>query len=172
MIEKARGSYYKPGRIEIKVEYIVLEYASLGELFCYISKEKPMSEDLARYVFKQILDGVEHIHKCGIVHRDLKIENILIDKDYNIKLTDFGFAGPLKGNGRNGMLTTKLGTPNYLAPEIIMKQPYYGEKTDIFACGVVLFVLVSFYFPFIKSATIKDCLYKLIATDKSDQFWQ
>lgn len=73
---------------------------------------------------KQILNGLDHCHVSGIAHRDLKPENLLLDKDYKIKIADFGFAGPINGRSGNGYSTTSLGTLNYMAPEIILKQPY------------------------------------------------
>ena len=172
LIDEISGTYNKPGRAEIKIKYLVLDYASEGELFCFISKENPLSEEMARFVFAQILDGLEHIHQSGVAHRDLKIENILVDSEFNIKLTDFGFAGPIEGRGRDGKLTTRLGTPNYLAPEVILKEPYFGEKIDIFACAAVLFVLLTFQFPFHKAALINDPFYKFIAARRSDLFWK
>ena len=170
MVTKGKGMYNKPGKEGTMVNFIVLDYVSEGELICFINKTNPLTEDLGRYCFAQILEGLEHVHKTGIAHRDMKIENILMDSDYTVRLTDFGFAGPLKGRGRDGKLTTNLGTPAYLAPEVIIKQPYYGEKMDIFATAVCLFILLGFNFPFINAQT-NDDWYKLICTKKIDEYW-
>ena len=74
-----KGMYSKPGKPSKEIEFIILEFAPEGELFDFLSKGGAFSEELARYHFKNILDGIEHCHKKGVVHRDLKIENILLD---------------------------------------------------------------------------------------------
>ena len=123
------------------------------------------SEELARYYFKNILDGMEHIHKKGVVHRDLKIENILLDKDFNLKITDFGFAAPIKGWDESGLLSTSLGTPSYLAPEVFAKAYYFGDKVDVFAAGVILYVLMVGSYPF-GMAKSNDPFYRSISSNR------
>lgn len=77
---------------------------------------------------------MEYIHNKGICHRDLKLENLLFDKDFNLKIADFGFA-----KEDSGKLLSRLGTEGYMAPEIGYKK-YSGEKVDIFSAGVLLFL--------------------------------
>ena len=89
------------------------------------------------------MNGLAYCHAQGVVHRDLKPENLLLDQHFNIKIADFGFAGPIDGRDGEGNLTTKLGTMNYMAPEIHLNQPYDGQKVDVFAAAIILFVMVT-----------------------------
>ena len=92
-----------------------------------------------------------HIHAQGIVHRDIKLENILIDKDLTIKIADFGLAT----SGDTDRLTEFVGSKGYMAPEITEKREYNGAEADIFSLGVVLFILVIGLAPF-KKTTLDD----------------
>lgn len=76
---------------------------------------------MARYFFKQFLSGLDYCHSNGVCHRDLKPENLLLDSKYTLKIADFGFAAPVEGRDGGGVLTTKLGTLNYMSPEIHLK---------------------------------------------------
>ena len=98
--------------------FLIMEYVSGGELFDYISETGAFTEKFARFYFKQLLQGLDHCHLNGIAHRDLKPENILICGQFNVKVADFGFAAPVDGRDGAKFLETKLGTPNYMAPEI------------------------------------------------------
>ena len=73
-----------------------------------------------------MIEGLEYVHKKGIAHRDLKPENLLLDENFNLKICDFGFAAPVIGKEGLGHLKTRLGTENYMAPEIHMRKPYMG----------------------------------------------
>lgn len=96
----------------------MLELATGGEIYDIVAMSGRFTEDEARYFFKQILDGLDYIHKEGFAHRDLKAENILLDQNKTIKIADFGFAGPIAGRDNKGYLDTYLGTLYYMAPEI------------------------------------------------------
>jgi serine/threonine protein kinase len=103
------------------VIYIVLELATGGELFDYVAIGGRYSEEVCRFYFRQLIDGLYYVHSNGVTHRDLKPENLLYDGDFNLKIADFGFAAPLYGRDGSGFLKTRLGTESYMAPEIHMK---------------------------------------------------
>lgn len=94
-IEYGVGTYVKNSGAKREVIYIVLELALGGELFNYIANTGRFEEPLARYFFKQLLQGLNYCHEMGVAHRDLKPENLLLDKNYNLKIADFGFAAPV-----------------------------------------------------------------------------
>lgn len=110
--------YRKHNGKKVKVSYIVLEFAPAGELFDFIANSGPFNEDEARYYFKQFMAGLDYCHMNQVSHRDLKPENLLLGHDFDLKIADFGFAGPIQGRDGRGFLYTKLGTLNYMAPEI------------------------------------------------------
>ena len=123
--------------------YIVLEYASHGELFDYLVEHRSLSDEEAARFFRQIIYGLEYLHSLGICHRDLKPENILLDENFNIKIADFGFARFVKAN----IAETSCGSPHYAAPEVIKGIPYDGKCADVWSCGVILFALLAVCFP-------------------------
>lgn len=129
------------------------------------------NEKIARYFFKQFLEGLDYCHSNGVVHRDLKPENLLLDSNFDLKIADFGFAAPTWGKDDQGNLTTKLGTPNYMAPEIHLKQPYQGRSVDLFAAAIILFIMVSAHPPF-TTAEAHDPFYRCIAASRADIFWK
>jgi len=133
--------------------YIILELVSGGELFDRIKESKKLDEDKARYYFQQIILGLNYCHKHGIAHRDLKPENILLNTEDIIKLSDFGLSNTQKStdSGRvnpSMMLRTVCGTPNYVAPEVLMEKGYNGFMADMWSCGVILYVMLAGKLPF------------------------
>lgn len=127
-----------------------MELCPNGELFDYLTQVVRLSEKKTRLMMRNILEAVLWLHKRSIVHRDLKPENILLDKDMNVKISDFGFAIQLE-SGQT--LTDLCGTPGYLAPETLICSMYegaagYGMEVDMWACGVILFTLLSGSPPF------------------------
>lgn len=128
--------------------YFVIEYASGGELFNKVAKGK-LKEDAARRYFQQLIAAVDFCHSRGVYHRDLKPENLLLDEQSgNLKVSDFGLSALAESRRQDGLLHTTCGTPAYVAPEVISKRGYDGEKADIWSCGVILFVLLAGYLPF------------------------
>ena len=132
---------------------LVLEYVSGGELFDYVNDHfENSTEEESKYIFLQLVKILEYLHENGIVHRDLKLENILIvssDQSPNgsiIKLTDFGLAKFIDKSSPT--LTTRCGSEEYAAPELISGKPYDGRKTDIWSLGVILYTLLVGYLPF------------------------
>lgn len=112
-----------------------------------LTTNKRFSERESNRIFRQILSAVEQIHKANIVHRDLKLENILLDKDRNVMICDFGLGRTFKdGEGKD--MRTYCGTPTYAAAEMVAGIPYTGVKTDIWSLGVILFILNSGSRPF------------------------
>ncbi|KAM4610202.1 NUAK family SNF1-like kinase 1 [Polymixia lowei] len=124
---------------------IVMEYGSRGELYDYVHEKRRLPEPEARDIFRQITSAVHYCHKNGVVHRDLKLENILLDENLNVKLADFGLSNHFqKGN----LLRTYCGSPLYASPEIVKGLPYQGPEVDCWALGVVLYALVYGSMPF------------------------
>jgi len=109
------------GKVKENVVYIVLEYVAGGLLFEVCQDLGPLGEDVARVFFKEIVDSIDFMQANSITHRDLKLENILIDQSLTIKVADFGFA-----TENPGMLDSYKGTPVYMAPEIMAGKKYLG----------------------------------------------
>ena len=171
LIEYGVGPIERRLQISDSKKYLILEYASKGNLFNYIYfPERSFGEEYGKFIFYQLLQGVQAIHSNGFVHRDLKIENVMFDCNYNIKIADFGFATQKDGKQGLGKLTSRLGTLKYCAPEILRNRPYIGTQVDVYSLGVCLFVLVFGRFPFNKAAK-DDVGYKLIMEKKFDAFW-
>ncbi|CUM66528.1 uncharacterized protein PRCAT00004195001 [Priceomyces carsonii] len=127
---------------------IVLEYASGGELFDYILKNKVLKENDAKKIFAQLVSGVDYMHSKGLIHRDLKLENLLLDKHKNVIISDFGFVNSYNKD-KNDFMKTSCGSPCYAAPELVLTQsPYEGRKVDIWSLGVILYAMLSGYLPF------------------------
>ncbi|KAI5948772.1 hypothetical protein KGF57_005170 [Candida theae] len=127
---------------------IVLEYASGGELFDYILQHKFLKEPVAKKIFAQLVSGVDYMHSKGLIHRDLKLENLLMDKHKNVIISDFGFVNSCADKS-NDLMKTSCGSPCYAAPELVLTQsPYEGRKADVWSLGVILYAMLSGYLPF------------------------
>ncbi|XP_020575322.1 CBL-interacting protein kinase 18-like [Phalaenopsis equestris] len=127
--------------------YFVMECMKGGELFNKVAKGK-LKEDVARKFFQQLITAVEFCHSRGVYHRDLKLENLLLDENGNLKVSDFGFSTLIDSKRQDLLLHTTCGTPAYVAPEVISRKGYDGAKADIWSCGVILYVLLAGYLPF------------------------
>ncbi|KAM7317221.1 hypothetical protein ACRRTK_023523 [Alexandromys fortis] len=132
--------------------YLVLELAARGDLLEHINAMSDLrccpglEEEEARRLFWQLVSAVAHCHNAGIVHRDLKCENILLDDQGFLKLTDFGFANCM--GLKNSLLSTFCGSVAYTAPEILMSKKYNGEQADLWSLGIILHAMVSGKLPF------------------------
>lgn len=131
---------------------VVLEYADGGDMFRYVAKRKRLTENCARWIFQQLLLAVDYCHRLGVANRDIKLENVLVsghpDRPF-VKLCDLGFA---KHVGMHSAPDSLVGTPQYVAPEIVAPcdevTPYDGRVADIWSCGVMLYVMLVGGYPF------------------------
>ncbi|KAI9248989.1 hypothetical protein EDC94DRAFT_624587 [Helicostylum pulchrum] len=127
---------------------IILQCATGGELFDYILAHRYLKERDASRLFAQLISGVHYMHQKHIVHRDLKLENLLLDRHRNVLITDFGFANQFS-SPQDDLMSTSCGSPCYAAPELVMNQGVYvGPAVDIWSCGVILFAMLCGYLPY------------------------
>ncbi|QLG70648.1 hypothetical protein HG535_0A05890 [Zygotorulaspora mrakii] len=125
---------------------IVLEYASGGEFYKYIQQKRRLKEGVACRLFAQLISGVQYMHSKGLVHRDLKLENLLLDKHENLIITDFGFVNEFFQH--NELMKTSCGSPCYAAPELVVStKPYEARKADVWSCGIILYAMLAGYLP-------------------------
>lgn len=143
---------------------MVLEYAGGGDLLHYVRDKGKLKEEEAKKIFKQIVQGALVIHEAGILHRDFKLDNILIDSSYStIKICDFGVSKIVKPGE---IIMDQCGTPAYLAPEIIKNEGYEGYTVDIWSIGIVLYTMICGTIPF-RATNISD-LHKVILSGVFD----
>ncbi|CAN6219660.1 unnamed protein product [Urochloa humidicola] len=128
--------------------YMVLEYVNGGELFDKIALKGKLTEKEGRKLFQQLMDAVGYCHEKGVYHRDLKPENVLVDAKGNIKVSDFGLSALPQNQWKDGLLHTTCGSPNYIAPEVLLNKGYDGSMADIWSCGVILYVMLTGNLPF------------------------
>ncbi|PVF96374.1 Pkinase-domain-containing protein [Serendipita vermifera] len=127
---------------------IILDYASGGELFDHILAHRYLREKDAKKLFAQLISAVWYIHQKKIVHRDLKLENLLLDRNRNIIVTDFGFANQFEHKA-DDLMQTSCGSPCYAAPELVISEGLYvGSAVDVWSCGVILYAMLAGYLPF------------------------
>lgn len=172
LVTYGENSIIKEGIPEDEIQqYIILDYLSNKDLFFFVKNFNGINENKIKSLFHKILKPVEQCHSNGIYHRDIKLENILLDNENNPILCDFGFAGFIEEVDDSGYLNEFLGTNHYASPEILRQIPYNGIKSDIFSLGVMLFCLIFRSFPF-SSATKSNSLYKLIFRKKYKEYWE
>ncbi|XP_020593761.1 LOW QUALITY PROTEIN: CBL-interacting serine/threonine-protein kinase 11-like [Phalaenopsis equestris] len=136
--------------------YLVLDYVKGGELFERVFNAGRLSENLCRRYFQQLISSVGscptqelgYCHSRGVFHRDLKLENLLLDENGDLKVSDFGLSAIPDMVQADGLFHTLCGTPAYVAPEILAKKGYSAATVDLWSCGIILFVLFTGYLPF------------------------
>lgn len=126
-----------------------------------------LGEDGGRFFFKQMLNSIEYMNAMKVSHRDLKLENILVDNELNLKIADFGYASFQKID----LLSSYRGTFTYMAPEIKLGQTYNGLQVDLFSAGVILFILIRGIFPF-KEARKEEFFYNMLIQGQYAEYWE
>lgn len=144
-----------------KFIFFVLEYAEEGDILKLLKEKGPLSEDFARYLITQVIYGLKHCHKRRVLHRDIKLDNVLLGRNYVTKICDFGVSAVLK-SGQT--LHEQCGTPAYIAPEVIKGEGYSTFEPDVWNLGITLYAMVTGTVPF-KSNSI-DELHQLILSGK------
>ena len=150
-----------------KYYLIIMEYINGGNLFSFVKKRRKLSEKTAKFLFRQIIEGIKYIHSKNIVHRDIKLENILIDVNNNIKICDFGIGKILEN--KNKKLHDQCGTPMYMAPEILLSNKENGYDPfpiDLWSAGIALYIMLSGTLPF----SIHNDDISISQDDKSNNF--
>uniref|UniRef100_H2Z688 non-specific serine/threonine protein kinase n=1 Tax=Ciona savignyi TaxID=51511 RepID=H2Z688_CIOSA len=139
----------------------VMEYVNGGEIFFHLSRDRVFSEERAKFYGAEIILALDYLHQQEVIYRDLKLENLLLDSDGHIKITDFGLC---KEEIRFGTTTkTFCGTPEYLAPEVVLEDNDYGRSVDWWGLGVVMYEMMCGRLPFYNRD--HDILFELILMD-------
>ena len=160
------GTITKDKEIIKTRNYFIVEFAPKGDLYKYVKYAQGFKENHTKVIFQKILMGVQALHESGIYHLDLKLENIVLDNDFNPKICDFGLA-----TNEKGKLIDNIGTKGYKAPQIVELSGYSGEKADIFSLGCILFNLITGTIAF-ENAESNNAVYKYIITKKIDKFFE
>jgi len=144
-----------------KYHYMVMEYMPGEDLFSYFERRgfEPMEEARAKKIFRELVKILVHAHSKGIVHRDIKLENILIDAKNKVSLIDWGLCDFVCG--KKDILSGRVGSLEYVSPEVMSQPSYPGRKTDVWSCGVILFVLLYAVFPFETKARVHSVRHNL-----------
>ena len=124
-----------------------MDYAGSTSLYSYLKKKenRKCEESEAKNFFHQIVEAIHYSHENDIIHRDIKMENIIIDKNKTVKVIDYGFGLMIPSDR---FLNLLCGTPFYMSPEIVSKKNYTGKPCDVWALGVLLYYIVCGTFPF------------------------
>ena len=167
IIDSGEGEIIRNFRKTKNTKYCILENAPNGTIFDYLyCKHIGFGELYGKFIFQKILKGIQLCHQNNICHRDIKLENILLDENFNPKICDFGYACYNQPN-----LSVNLGTSGYKPPEICLSREYDGFKADIFCLGVTLMILVTGS-PGFDKATRHDPKYHIIMIKKYDEYWK
>lgn len=165
-IEFQRHQNFRSSSRDVKysVPFLVLELADKGELCELIVETGPFPDQVARYYFWQLLNAVDHVHRKGVAHRDIKLENLLLNKNMDLKLIDFAFS-----TRSSQFDSSPAGTEGYIPPETFTDSKFDVVSQDMFAIGVTLFIMVRGSPPF-NSASAEDPFYRVLTKNPS-AFW-
>ncbi|NXY24787.1 HUNK kinase, partial [Atrichornis clamosus] len=162
-ILETENSYY------LNSYYLVMELCPGGNLMHKIYEKKRLEEHEARKYIRQLILAVEHLHRAGVVHRDLKIENLLLDEDNNIKLIDFGLSNCAGILGYSDPFSTQCGSPAYAAPELLARKKY-GPKIDVWSIGVNMYAMLTGTLPFTVEPFSLRALYQKMVDKEMNPF--
>ena len=123
----------------------VMEICGAGDLLTYVRRRRKLKEDVAKHVFRQIIEGLKYCHSKNILHRDIKLDNILLTSEGDVKICDFGVSKLVK---KGEIMTEQCGTPAYIAPEVFENKGYEGYASDAWSAGVVLYAMLYGTVPF------------------------
>ncbi|KPJ01853.1 Testis-specific serine/threonine-protein kinase 1 [Papilio xuthus] len=135
--------------------FIFLRFAENGDLLDFLSQHGAVPENQSRLWMRQILSGMQYIHSMNVAHRDLKCENILITANYNVKITDFGFARNVRQRDRDILSETYCGSLSYAAPEVLKGVPYLPKMADMWSIGIILYTMLNKALPFNETSVKK-----------------
>jgi serine/threonine protein kinase len=141
----------------------VIELCGGGDLLTYVRKRRKLTEDVAKSVFLRLVDGLNYCHAKSILHRDIKLDNILLNAVGHMKICDFGVSKIVQKGER---MTEQCGTPAYIAPEIIRDRGYEGFAADVWSAGVVLFAMLYGTVPF-KANNMRDLQKSIMRGNRS-----
>jgi serine/threonine protein kinase len=149
--------------------FITMEYSKYGDFFNLLNKtEKGFPLNVALYYFVQLVEGIQAIHKSDLMHRDIKLENILLDENYDLKITDLEFSERLTDDDGNYIKSQRIvGSEAYMAPELFSNKEYFGDKADIYSCGITLYLFLNKRFP-IKRANKSDSRFRLFMSNRDE----
>ena len=170
LIGHGSGTLVEEGTVYNRVNYMILEYCSRGNLRDYIEKGR-FSEKHAKYIFKKILLGVQALHGAGYCHRKLKPKCILLDNNFNPKISNFILATQFLKNNQFILLKDIVGTKLDISPQLLESKPYGMDKSDILSLGLILFQLVTGIYGLKRGALKDDSYNKYIKLEKFNEYW-
>ena len=162
---------FRNGDEEVQVGYIATELLPKGELLSYLIGKGGLPMPIVRHYAKQLVEGITYMHRQGIAHRDLKLENVLLDSNFDLKIADFGFACPIQGEDGLGFSNRFVGTVQYMAPELLAGRTYQPQVADWYSFGVMLFMMYSGSAPFVQ-ADLNDAHFACLARNDLNKFWK